>query len=248
MDEYTKFPRLYIVSGLKEQAHLTLSENCSHYLCNVLRKISGDFIRVFNEHDGEFLATLHRLHKSKVEIIIQQKRRDAYEEEGPTLFFAPIKKERLHFLVEKATELGVGSLVPVITHRTLKSNLHLDKIKAYTIEATEQCERMRLPIIHNPHSLKEVFQNWENRTPVFFCKERGATLPISQALKDHSAGPFAFLIGPEGGFTQEEIAFLEALPFMIPVHLGPRILRAETAALSVLSYVALRSGFEKTKG
>jgi 16S rRNA (uracil1498-N3)-methyltransferase len=157
------------------------------------------------------------------------------------LVFAPIKRARIDYLVEKATELGASALVPVITRHTHVERLNLDRLRAHAIEAAEQSERLTVPRIEEPRALDEVLAAWDASRRIMLCDESGTAPPASVALANQNAAAWAVLIGPEGGFAETELDALRKLPFVSPVSLGPRILRADTAALAGLAVLqALR--------
>ena len=207
---------------------VNLQKEQSHYLKNVLRMSEGDRVRTFNGKDGEWLAALS--FEGKKGILHPQKQlRPQLEEPGPWLFFSPLKKSRMEFLVEKAVELGVQKLTPVLTERTIVRTLNMEKIKSHIIEAAEQCERLTIPDLSPPIKLSRVFDVLGNKN-LYFFKERGEKIPLFRGQAE-----CALLIGPEGGFSAQEIEGLEKSPQIKPVSLGSRILRAETASLAALS-------------
>ncbi len=159
-------------------------------------------------------------------------------ETGSSLLFAPLKGERLGFLVEKATELGVSNFCPLFTERTVPSQVNFDKLEWRAMEAAEQCERMTLPVFHEMLTLGETLETWNKNIPILFCEERTSSKPLYDVLSSLSL-PCAFLVGPEGGFSDQEKELLHSYSFVYSVFLGKRILRSETAALAVLSSLLL---------
>ncbi|PHR94452.1 MAG: 16S rRNA (uracil(1498)-N(3))-methyltransferase [Robiginitomaculum sp.] len=240
MRDFGILPRLYVVESLVAGGCINLDQSQAHYLGTVLRKVEGDKIRVFADGAGEWLAELSSLSKRRVEITVLEQLRTASAGPDIWLLFAPIKKTRNSFIVEKATELGIALLQPVITARTT-SKIRMDKMSAQIIEAAEQTERLDLPQIRDPLKLQTLLDEWDAGRRLVFADEAGDAAPAVQALASIKA-PCAILIGPEGGFTPEERALLRSKPFVTPISLGPRILRADTAALATLSLWQAVSG------
>jgi 16S rRNA (uracil1498-N3)-methyltransferase len=233
-------PRLYVTVDLKPGAHFAADDRTAHYLKNVMRRAAGDPVIVFNGRDGEFDATLVDVAKKAVEIAITALRRPQAGVPDVWLCFAPLKKDAVDFLVEKATELGVAAFQPIFTKHTAATRLNLERLAANAIEAAEQTERLTLPQIHQPHSLSELIDGWDPARHLILCAEAGAALPIAEALSSlkcdvRQTNAWAILCGPEGGFARSELDLLSKLPFVTPVGLGPRILRADTAALAALA-------------
>lgn len=204
----------------------------THFLLHVLRLGPGAEIAVFNERDGEFIAELASSGKKSLRLIVTRRIRPPQPEPGPWLAFAPIK--RIDVIAEKATELGATRLVPVITRHTSVSRINLERLAANVTEAAEQCERLSLPEILPPRPLAHLFDDWPTERTLYAALERGDHPPLLRAIRP---GPAALLIGPEGGFAPVELELLTQPPFVVPVSLGPRILRAETAALASLALI-----------
>lgn len=238
--------RLYHADDLFANQVLTLSEGQTHYLRHVLRAAIGHRLAIFNERDGEWLAQLATLSKTASTVILEKQVRHATIGPDVTLLFAPIKHDPLTFLMEKATELGARHFHPVMTERCNISRLNQERLQRNVIEAVQQCERFDIPTLHPLMPLRNVVSKWDAHVPLFVCQERGEVPSITQALRSLSATtPVGFLVGPEGGFSSQEIAYLKSLPFTQFVSLGPRILRAETAALAALvCYQALVGDWE----
>jgi len=233
-------PRLFIDQSLAAGATVAADERALHYLRNVMRRSAGDPVVVFNGRDGEFEAEIATLDKRNAALKVARLRRGQDKVPDLVLCFAPLKKDAIDFLVEKATELGVAAFQPVVTRRTVASRLNLERLQANAIEAAEQTERLTIPAVRAPISLDSLVSSWEPTRHMILCAEAGSTLPIADALKAltlHVRGPNAWAIfcGPEGGFHVSELDRLRALPFVTPVGLGPRILRADTAALTALA-------------
>jgi 16S rRNA (uracil1498-N3)-methyltransferase len=233
-------PRLFIEQPLAAGAIVPADERSLHYLRNVMRRAPGDALVLFNGRDGEFEAEIASLDKRKAELKVTRLRRAQDRVPDLVLCFAPLKKDAIDFLVEKATELGVAAFQPVITRRTVPSRLNLERLRANAVEAAEQTERLTIPEVRAPVSFDGLVSSWEPTRHMILCAEAGPVLPIADALKAltlHVRGPntWAIFCGPEGGFHVSELDRLRILPFVTPVGLGPRILRADTAALTALS-------------
>lgn len=225
--------RLYVEVDLADDAPIGLSPEHSHYLVNVMRLAEGAKVRLFNGRDGEWEAELNRAHKknSIAHAVEQTRAQDAVPD--VELWFAPVKKMRLDYLVQKATELGATAIKPVITRRTNAPRVKEGRMRANVIEAAEQCGRLTVPEVKAQSSLAQVLENPTRR--ILFCDE-GEGVPLaSDVLAGESKGPWAVLIGPEGGFDAEERAMLRAHSSVVPVSLGPRIMRADTAAVAALT-------------
>lgn len=236
MQKYSNLPRLFIKDQLSEgQAH-DLSPDLSHYLAVVLRLKPDNQVRVFDGHSGEYLARIEKADKKKCALLIEQTIRPQTTEPDLTLVFSPLRKERLHFLIEKAVELGVTELCPIITSRTQYKNFNIERAQKHVIEATEQCERLSLATVNEALPLPKFLAQCSPEKTVLFCKERAGSQPLAQTLINTTIQSPAFLIGPEGGLTTEETLLLESYQFVRPVSLGLNILRSETAALSALGF------------
>jgi 16S rRNA (uracil1498-N3)-methyltransferase len=234
--DFTKLPRIYIDHDFTANASLVLEEAQSHYLKNVLRRKPGDFFRTFNGRDGEWLASINQINKSGIVAALKEKlRAQPPKSQKIHLLFAPIKKDRMDFIIEKAVELGVTDLHPVLTARTEIRKISEDRIRAQIIEAAEQCERLEVPVLHPLSDLKSKILNWKSGIPLYWCRERGESPHISEFTEQN----WAFLIGPVGGFDDAEFSFLESVPGVKPLTLGETVLRAETAVALVLSYAKI---------
>lgn len=233
-DAARKLPRLYVNVDLAEGQAVALEGAQAHYLRTVLRRQDGDGVRLFNARHGEWTARLEGLARKGGAAVP-----DIRIREQPTLarrvhlLFAPIKKTRMDFLIEKVVELGATDLHPVLTHNTEVRKVNEERLRQQIIEAAEQCERLDIPALHTLTDLHDKIVNWRDE-PVFACLERTQAPALGYALRE---GPSpALLIGPEGGFTKEETAFLADR--CAPVSLGPNILRSETAALKALALLS----------
>jgi 16S rRNA (uracil1498-N3)-methyltransferase len=212
---------------------LTLDGAPANYLVNVLRLGPGAEVKLFDDRTGEWLAEISEAGKKRVSLAVGRRLRDREPVPDLWLLFAPIKRGRIDWLVEKATELGVGRLVPVVTRRTVVDRLNLDRLRAHIVEAAEQCERTALTELAEPRKLDALLAAWPAERSLYFADEAGGE-PLGLSLGP-ATGPAAILIGPEGGFTEEERAAVRALPQARPITLGPRILRADTAALAAVA-------------
>lgn len=240
----TSLPRLYVAEALAAGATLTLTGGAANYLANVLRLRAGDQVKLFDDRTGEWLATLGDMTKKSVSLVVADRLRERERVPDLWLLFAPIKRGRIDWLVEKATELGVDRLMPVITKRTVVDRLNLDRLRAHAIEAAEQCDRTALPRLDAPAKLKTALDDWDAGRALYFADEAGGA-PMAEAGRP---GPAAILIGPEGGFTDEERAMIRAHPAACAITLGPRILRADTAALAAISQWMAVAGDLPTRG
>ena len=227
----SSLPRLYVAQRLSENASLTLEGPPANYLGTVLRLGPGAQVKLFDDETGEWLAEIAEAGRKRVSLAVSRHLRPREAVPDLWLLFAPIKKGRIDWLVEKATELGAARLVPVLTRRTIVDRLNLDRLRAHSVEAAEQCERTALPELAEPRKLEAVLGDWPSGRTLYFADEAGGT-PLAAAA---SPGPAAILVGPEGGFTDEEREAISALPDARPVALGPRILRADTAAIAALA-------------
>lgn len=227
--------RLYVDAAL-DVPTLGLDAPRTHYLRNVLRLEKGDRIALFNGRDGEVAARIEGFGKTWASVAIEERRREQVEEPDVWFLFAPIKRARLDFMVEKATELGASAVWPVFTRHTIVTRVNNERLRATAIEAAEQCERLTIPKLLTASTLDEVLRNWPDERRLILCDESGAGGPIVDVLgKLDTTQPHAILTGPEGGFARAELDALHDLPFVTPVGLGPRVLRADTAALAALA-------------
>jgi 16S rRNA (uracil1498-N3)-methyltransferase len=235
--DFTKLPRIYFDRDLTAGAKPSLEQAQSHYLKNVLRRKPGDFFRVFNGRDGEWLASITYISKNGITVLLKERIREQAPKPVEThLLFTPVKKDRMDFIIEKAVELGVTDIHPVLTARTEIRKIGEERIKAQMIEAAEQCERLEVPFLHPLCDLKTKILNWESASPLYWCRERGESPHISSFQEKN----WSFLIGPEGGFDDNEFAFLDGLTHVIPLTLGETVLRTETAALITLGYAKIQ--------
>ena len=227
----SSLPRLYVEQPLGRGAEVTLEGQQANYLSAVMRLGSGANVKLFDDRSGEWLAEIVEAGKKRVTLRTVQHLREREPVPDLWLLFAPIKRGRIDWIAEKATELGVARLVPVITQRTIVDRTNHDRLFAHMIEAAEQCERTALPELAEPQKLSALLHAWPQDRTLLFADENGGAPMIEAA----APGPAAILIGPEGGFTEEERTAIRALPGARPVSLGPRILRADTAAAAAVA-------------
>ncbi len=225
--------RLHVASSLAV-ATLELDAARAHYLRHVLRLETGAQIAVFNAGDGEFAARIESFGKGRCTLALGAQRRVAQAEPDLWLCFAPIKRARLDFMIEKATELGVSRLIPVFTQHIAVERVNAERLTAIAIEAAEQCERLSVPEVDAPTDFARLLAGWPVERLLITGDESGGGNPIATELAG-TRGPYAVLIGPEGGFARGELDALARHGFVRRVGLGPRILRADTAALAALA-------------
>jgi 16S rRNA (uracil1498-N3)-methyltransferase len=224
-------PRLYVAGALAAGMAVTLDGGQAHYLGSVMRRQPGDWVRLFNGRDGEWAAQVTDVAKRSLTLRLVSQ--SAPQELVPDLWLcaAPLKKGRIDWLAEKACELGVARLVLVTTQRTVVDKPNLDRLAAHMVEAAEQCGRTKVPDIAAPVSLERLLRDWPTDRALIFADETGGA-PLATAP---APAPAAILIGPEGGFTPSERAAIRACPQGLAVSLGPRILRADTAAVAAIA-------------
>ena len=223
--------RLFVEGPLTEGAALSLDGPQANYLANVMRMATGDELLVFDGRSGEWLARIEESGRKRVALSIVTPTRSQEAVPDLWLAFAPIKKGRVDWLVEKAVELGISRLVPVITARTIVDRLNLERMRSHIVEAAEQCGRTALAVIDEPVKLDAFLRQRDTTRTLYFADETGG----DAAAAAFGAGPATILVGPEGGFTSEEAAAIRAGEHTRGISLGPRILRAETAALAAVA-------------
>jgi 16S rRNA (uracil1498-N3)-methyltransferase len=240
--------RLYIANALANGSAVELAPAQAHYLRSVLRLGPDAAVAAFNATDGEWLCRIAEMGKRGARLTAECRMRSPEPEPDLWLLFAPIKWGRIDWLVEKATELGASALLPVWTTRTQAERLNLERLRAHAIEAAEQSERLSVPELRSPEALSQVLAAWPAERRLIVCDESGAGEPIGAAAARLPVGPMALLVGPEGGFDQTELDALGKLSFVSRVGLGPRVLRAETAALAALAvYQATAGDWRRTR-
>lgn len=232
-------PRLYVPQQLGPGA-VTISGSQAHYLIAVMRLKLGDPVKLFDGATGEWLGVAAHIGKRDLVLDVTERLRE--REAAPDLWLcaAPLKKGRIDWLVEKACELGAARVVPVLTRRTVVDRLNLERLEAHMIEAAEQCGRTAVPALAAAVKLPALLKDWPADRALFFADETGGA-PAFETMRDHK-GPAAILIGPEGGFDDGERAAVRALPQARAIGLGPRILRADTAAAAAIALWMAASG------
>jgi 16S rRNA (uracil1498-N3)-methyltransferase len=231
--------RLFVTGELGPGAEVALDEGQAHYLFTVMRLEAGARVAVFNGRDGEWLAEVTEAGRRAGRLTAHEHSRRQRTPPDLWLLFAPIKKARTDFIVEKAAELGAARVLPVFTRHSSTSRVQAHRLRAHAIEAAEQCGETFVLDIASAVRLDALLDAWDPARRLLFCDESRAAAPAAAALAAAAAaappGPWAILIGPEGGFAPEEAARLRALPFVVPVTLGPRVLRADTAAVAAVT-------------
>ncbi len=241
-------PRLFVASDLRRGETVKLDEGQAHYLRNVMRLPQDAGLMLFNGRDGEWRATLNHSGKRAAEAVVTRQSRAQTAAPDIWLLFAPIKRTPGDYIAQKATELGVSALMPVITRRTIVTRVNDERLRANAIEAAEQCERLDVPQCFPARPLMDVLADWPQDRVLVFADEAGVddgdAAPMALALATHRGAKkkFALLIGPEGGFDPAERAAIRRLKQAIAVTLGPRILRADTAALAGLALFQANCG------
>jgi len=234
-------PRLYVDTTLSPRASVALAPDQSNYLGNVLRLKSGDAVLAFNGRDGEWRAVIAG-RKRPEQLMVETQTRG---QEPPTRIryaFAPLKHARLDYMVQKAVEMGASALCPVLTQHTQVSRINLERMRANVIEAAEQCGILGIPDVAEPVRLFDLLDGWKADRRIIYCDEGDAgqnPLPLLSAITERK---LALLVGPEGGFSEEERARLRNLNFVTAIPLGPRILRADTAAVAAMAVIQAALG------
>lgn len=233
----SKLPRLFVKFKLERGGECALEKDQAHYLGNVLRLKQGERVLLFNGRDGEWCAALAGIGRKGAQVAVEHQTRA--QEEGPDLhyLFAPLKRARLDYMAQKATELGASVLQPVLTRHTVAERVKTSRLRANTIEAAEQCGILHVPEVMESEKLSKLLEAWDERRLLVFADEAAPLASPIAALSARKPGPLAVLVGPEGGFDREERASLLTKPFVLPISLGPRVMRADTAAVAALALV-----------
>jgi 16S rRNA (uracil1498-N3)-methyltransferase len=233
-------PRLFVDTLLSIGQSVQIDGGAAHYLTAVMRLKADMPVKLFDDKSGEYLAKIVEAGKRTVTLRVETRLRQREQVPDLLLCQALIKKDRFDWIAEKACELGIAHFVPVLTSRCVVDKAKEDRLRSHMIEAAEQCERTALPTIAALTKLAALLSAWPNERALYFCNERGGQ-PFADALAGQT-GPAAILIGPEGGFTDEEIAMIAGHPNAVAVSLGPRILRADTAAISAIAVWMAKNG------
>jgi 16S rRNA (uracil1498-N3)-methyltransferase len=227
--------RLFVPQPLGQGPFSIAEAKQAHYLANVMRVAAGDALLVFNGRDGEWRAKVAGVGKRAVELDVVERTRPQAVGPDLDLVVALVKRARLETIVEKAAELGAKRVRLVTTERTNADHANVGRLQAIAVEAAEQTGRLDVPEVAEPVKLASLLADWPPDRALMFCDEAGEAPPALEALAGRQAGPWAVLIGPEGGFAPAERADIRALPAAVPVSLGPRVLRADTASISALT-------------
>jgi 16S rRNA (uracil1498-N3)-methyltransferase len=234
--------RLFLEVPLQAGVEVTVDRAQANYLLNVLRLKSGNTILLFNGRDGEWLARIEMHGRKSCSLKAEYQTRPQHAPYDLVYCFAPLKKARLDYMVQKAVEMGAGVLQPVITHHTQTTRLAMDRMRANAIEAAEQCGILSVPELCEPVKLDSLLNDWPLGRKLVFCDELADQGDSLERLASLRGNPIALLIGPEGGFSSEERALLNSFTFVTSISLGPRILRADTAAVAAMALVQSVAG------
>lgn len=237
-----KMQRLFVDHPLVDGKAIMLDKAQSNYLVNVLRMGEGEALLVFNGRDGEWEAQLSKASKKTAALLLIEKLRDQPPESTLDYYFAPLKQARLDYMVQKAVEMGAGRLCPVITAHTQVARVNLERMRANVIEAAEQCGILSIPTVVEPVRLVQLLAGWADTHQLIFCDEGDEGDDPIRHLSGVVAARIGVLIGPEGGFSDAERALLKGQNFVTSLPLGPRILRADTAAVAALAVVQASIG------
>lgn len=237
MQNLHRIPRLYCDSRLEAGHQMTLDADQSRYLIKVMRLKAGAHVRLFNGNSGEWLCTIGSATGKACAVLCEEKLAEAGILPDIDYLFAPLKSARLDYMAQKATEMGARRLRPVITEHTVVRKVNIERIAANVREAAEQCNLVCMPEVLRTEKLESVLSNWDLARRLIFCDEAAPQTDPIEALRTIEPGPLALLIGPEGGFSAAEQESLRNLDFVTPVSLGPRIMRADTAAVAAMAIV-----------
>ena len=234
--------RLFIDHPLGAGQPVPLDGDQAHYLSGVMRLAPGDLIEVFNGRDGAWSARLVAASKRGGSLDVLEQVAPQRDPPDLWLLFAPIKKARTDFIVEKAAELGAARIIPVQTDHTNAERIRQDRLQAHAVEAAEQCGILSVPEVVEMQRLDDVVAGWDETRTLLFCDERDDGRGAAEILAPLAGRPLALLVGPEGGFSSAERDMLRAHPSVVPLSLGPRILRADTAAVAALAVLQAVAG------
>lgn len=229
--------RLYVEAPLLDGGTVTLGREQAHYALNVLRLDDKAPILLFNGRDGEWLGRLERSGKRDAVIVLERRTRAQTPAGDVQYLFAPLKQARLDYVVQKAVEMGASLIRPVLTRHTQVSRINRDRMVANVVEAAEQCGILSVPRVDDEIRLEALLDGWDDSRLMVFCDEDAPEADAVEALRRAPAGPLSLIVGPEGGFSEDERTRLLRLPKVLRLSLGPRILRADTAAVAALALV-----------
>ena len=232
--------RLFVKAALATGTTLELGPDQAHYARRVMRLGAGDEVSLFNGVDGEWRALIEDTGKGRCTLRVAGQTRPQVPEPGPWLAFAPLKKTAMDFVAVKATELGVSRLLPVFTRNTAATRVNVERLGANACEAAEQCGRLTVPEVADAVALEDLAAAWPEGRRLYLAARHAS--PIAEVLARQGAGDLGFLVGPEGGFAPTELDAIGDLPFVSAVGLGPRVMRAETAALAALACLQALAG------
>lgn len=232
-----RVPRLFCEQTLTADSELMLSREASHYLVTVLRLADGATLRLFNAIDGEWQGTITQASRKAARVTCNQCLREVRLPPDIDYLFAPLKSARLDYLTQKATEMGARRLCPVITRHTVADKVNLDRMRSNAVEAAEQCNMVYVPDVVEPQKLGQVLADWPDERTLIFCDERAGQSNPVDSLKQVKPGPVAVLLGPEGGFSEEERDMILSVRDVVALSLGPRVMRADTAAVAAMALV-----------
>lgn len=237
-----KMQRLFVEADLSSGTAVAVDKDQFNYLANVLRMAEGGWILVFNGRDGEWSARLRFDGRKKIALEIEDAVRPQPAPPDLVYLFAPLKQARLDYLVQKAVEMGAGVLQPVLTHHTQSGRINLRRLERNVIEASEQCGVLSLAQCREPARLERLLEGWPGERRLIYCDEAADTHNPIEALRALPKSSLAVLIGPEGGFSEDERTLLRSCDFVTAIPLGPRILRADTAAVAALALIQATIG------
>ena len=233
--------RLFVEDELAADYAVSLSSAQAHYVTNVMRRGVGDILSLFNGRDGEWAGRITSAGRGRCEVTLRDLTGAQTRPTDLWLLFAPVKRAAIDLIAAKATELGVSAIRPVMPRHTAVTRVNLDRLRANVIEAAEQCRRRDVPRVMESAALAEVLAGWDPSRRILLCDETGNGRPMAEMLTElrnsdgSDPGPWAVIIGPEGGFAETELDAFGKLPFVYAAAMGPRILRADTAALAALT-------------
>ena len=239
--------RLFMAKNLTPDSIIEIDSSKAHYLHNVMRCAVGSTIKCFNREDGEFLCEIKQLDKKTGALRVIKQIRDIEKESDIWLVFAPLKKDCTDFVVEKSVELGVSKIIPINTAYSISNQIKHDRFCLQAVEAAEQCERLSVPEVAPMQKLEDLLASWDKERVLYFLNERRDGQSTAEVFARQNSDKAAILVGPEGGFSDAEAKLLKEQSFVKNISLGPRILRAETAAVAALSVWQAIAGDWKNK-